>query len=168
MTQPYSENTVCPICLEGIVLRLPLGDDVFQGRCGHAAHIECLRAAVRQGSYNCPNCRCPFGEVPVVVEQSLLKYAKMLKTGIAQAAVRQRMISDNISLAAIDSFFTGGASVASQTEKEIIEIRTKQRAACEKYTKMLALGMNEGAVKQKMRAAGISDDIINEFFKESD
>lgn len=105
----------------------------------------------------------PFGDVQGELDQPHLKrYVKMLKQKLPVAAVRQRMEADSVSPTVVDAFFTGGASLAVQGD----EATQAQAAAVdvEKFTKMLRVGMGEGAVRQRMQAAGISSESVDAFF----
>jgi hypothetical protein len=150
----------CPICLEEYVSTIDQ-NKVQSSRCGHSAHSECLHNLMRSGNYNCPVCRNPFGEVPSSADKSLTRYLKMLKSNLPPAAVRQRMKVDGVSPAAIDSFFTGGASLSVQTEDDKVALAATKVVDFEKYKKMLSVGMNDGAVQQRMLAAGISQEEID-------
>lgn len=172
-TQPISSRQEyhCVICLEEIdpqVFQQQKQDssshssEYYRSRCGHITHSHCLQASVRSGNYNCPLCRQPLGDISVelaIVEKRLHRYVKMLKSGLAAAAVRQRMIVDGIPTPLIDAFFTGGASRAMGDIDESKSIETQEEreikviAWFEKYRKMLDRGMPEGAVRQKMQAA---------------
>lgn len=155
------ESERCPICLEGFDDTQP-ETEKHNSRCGHPIHRQCQQVLMRSGSYSCSICRMPFGDVPDELEQPHLKrYVKMLKQKLPVAAVRQRMEADGISPAIIDSFFTGGASVEVQTEAVV---ESTVAIDISKFTKMLKVGSHEGAVRQRMVAAGISSEDIDAFF----
>lgn len=155
----------CVICLED------LGDEVtaspssvYHSRCGHITHTHCLHASIRSGNYTCPLCRNPLGDISAelaVVDSRINRYVKMLKSGLAPQAVRQRMVVDAIPISLIDAFFTGGASRAlddgsdatpdTPSDAEVIA------GLVAKYQKMLDMGMPEGAVRQKVIAAAIPE-----------
>ena len=86
----------------------------------------------------------------------------MLKMNIPLAAVRQRMEAELIPPSQIDSFFTGGASIFLQ-DNEDMENDIKTKTNFDSYIKMLRVGMGEGAVMQKMRAAGLTIKLIDQF-----
>lgn len=103
-----------------------------------------------------------------MVEKRLHRYAKMLKSGLAPSAVRQRMTVDGIPSSLIDAFFTGGASRALGDEtSEQLSGRTEAdlQALYQKYQKMLDMGMPEGAVRQKMNSIdSLTSTEIDDFF----
>ena len=161
-TDPNSTlSSLCPICLE----ELSEGS-AASTRCGHRAHAACLRTCMRTGMYLCPLCRMPFGDVPVDADagSKLARYSRMLRSGLAQAVVRQRMVVDGVPPAAIDAFFTGGASIAVQNEDDTVVPRAAQAVNLEKFDKMLRMGLDVGAVQQKMGAAGVTPAAIEAFF----
>ena len=150
----------CPICLDDIELSNP---GLISSRCGHVAHSSCLHASIRSGAYQCPICRQPFGDIPSSTDKALLRYVKMLKSGLLMAVVRQRMIVDRVSLSTIDAFFTGNASLAVQTEEDLVE---EKIINFDKYRKMVVVGMDIEAVCQRMKVDGISSDKIDQFLSE--
>jgi len=157
------EAPACPICLEEFSTDLR---EIHDSRCGHRAHILCIRNTIRSGSYNCPICRKPFGDVPTPaeVDKTLVRYTKMLKSNIPAPAVRQRMVADEIPIIVIDAFFTGGASTAVIREEDTNEPAAAKIVDFSKYSKMVKVGMAEEAIRQKMEIAGISTDDIDSFF----
>jgi hypothetical protein len=64
--------------------------------------------------------------------------------------------------AAIDAFFTGGASIAVQHEEDAVI--PSAAVTLEKFEKMLRVGTDVGAVKQKMSAAGVTPAAMDAFF----
>ena len=158
----------CVVCLDG-----EEGGDFYHSRCGHATHRQCLLASIQLGNYTCPLCRQPLGDISVelaTVEKRLHRYVKMLKSGLAPSAVRQRMTVDGIPSTLIDAFFTGGTSRALGNETpEQLSVRTEAelQALYQKYQKMLDMGMPEGAVRQKMNSSDsfVSKEIDDFFFK---
>lgn len=176
---PSVQEYRCVICLGDIdpqVLQLPTASsEYYHSRCGHITHSLCLQASVRSGNYNCPLCRQPLGDISVeleTVEKRLHRFMKMLKSGLAPAAVRQRMVVDGLPLAMIDAFFTGGASRALGNGEEDSKAETpeererKVQAWFDKYRKMLDRGMPEGAVRQKMQTTQreLTEEEIDRFF----
>lgn len=167
-----NEETQCTICLEPIHVdyhnneinqgKTEAESSVYRSRCGHITHTECLHRSIRSGNYNCPICRQPLGDISkelATIEKRLHRYVKMLKSGLASAAVRQRMVVDNVPVAMIDAFFTGGASRAllsdedpPNTENSPSQVEIVERMT-DKYRKMLDMGMPEGAVRQKISTA---------------
>ncbi len=188
-SDPQSSSSIqeyrCVICLEDIdpqSLQQQENNsnshtsEYYHSRCGHITHSHCLQASVRSGNYNCPLCRQPLGDISVelaAVEKRLHRYVKMMKSGLATAAVRQRMVVDGIPPAMIDAFFTGGASRAMGDNDDIEgkaetpeEREKKLHTWFDKYRKMLDRGMPEGAVRQKMQAARgeLTKEEIDRFF----
>jgi hypothetical protein len=156
----------CPICLETLIVEEVSLDSTFQTTCGHRFHACCLQSSIRSGNYTCPFCRQPFGEISELTsDRGFSRYAKMLKSNLAPAAVRQRMIVDGIPAAQIDAFFTCGTSLTVGTPKldETATLKTNT-VEFDKYRKMLSVGMSEGAVRQKMSTGRINSEEIDSFF----
>ena len=152
----------CPICFEGFKNDCKETEE-HMNRCGHSFHKSCMVSSIRTGLYSCPICRQPLGEENEGgISKSFKKYAKMLQANIPTAAVRQRMTVDGINTSDIDAFFTGGASTALYEGMEISPVLAATNFS--PYTKMMKVGMNEGAVRQRMQAAGLSDKEIDNFF----
>lgn len=150
----------CPICLENI--ETTNNATLFAGKCGHTAHSQCVGSLMRFGNYTCPVCREPFGEVEAENGKNLQRYQKMLKSGLKPATVRQRMSVDGIPAATIDSFFTGGASL------QVIQHDEPEPEAfldVEKYKKLLKVGLDEQAVRQRMTNDKISNVATDSFFE---
>lgn len=85
----------------------------------------------------------------------------MLKQKLPIAAVRQRMEADGVSPAVVDAFFTGGAS------REVQNLDDPPAATSldmGKFVTMLRVGMGDGAVRQRMEAAGVAREDMNAFF----
>lgn len=151
----------CVICLEELGTELTdSSSSVYRSRCGHVTHTHCLHASIRSGNYTCPLCRNSLGDISAelaAVDSRINRYVKMLKSGLAPQAVRQRMVVDAIPVTLIDAFFTGGASRAvddgtdappeTPSDAEVIA------GLVAKYQKMLDMGMPEGAVRQKVLAS---------------
>lgn len=182
-TEKERESTQrCVICLEDFPFDFSSGDsskEYYHSRCGHVTHAHCLHGSVRSGNYNCPLCRQPLGDISVelaAVDKRLTRYVKMLKSGLAASAVRQRMTVDGISSSIVDAFFTGGASrtlVSKEDEErqraqDAAERQEKLQGLLDKYRRMLDMGLPEGAVRQKMQQAtgdnALSPDEIEQFF----
>ncbi|EGZ07092.1 hypothetical protein PHYSODRAFT_565908 [Phytophthora sojae] len=91
------------------------------------------------------------------------KYFKMLKMGLPEGAVRQKMKADEVDERALD---LGGDAPFSKlpkpAEKEVSvdpknDMKLKDDPKFAKYFKMLQMGLPEGAVRQKMKADGVDD-----------
>jgi hypothetical protein len=158
----------CPICLEA------LSDGcVLLSVCGHPAHKPCVQASVRAGNYNCPICRAPYSDMseaaaPEAGDKRFRKFSNMLRVSVPPAAVRQRMEADGIPPSLIDAFFTGGAvhDAADMTAEAEAHQKRLDGQCLQAFTAMLRVGLPEAAVRQKMRAAGVSDRTIASFFCE--
>jgi len=155
-------SSYCPICLEGFKNDFKETEE-HMNKCGHSFHKSCMISSIRTGLYSCPICRQPLGdEVEGGISKSLKKYAKMLQANIPAAAVRQRMTVDGVKASDNDAFFTGGASTALYEGMEISTVIAAINFS--PYAKMMKVGMNEGAVRQRMQSAGLSDKEIDNFF----
>ena len=152
-------NNICCICLE----EFDLSEEHFvSGKCEHTAHLHCVKRLWDSGIYICPICRAPFGD-EVKTDQTLTRYVKMLKSGLPNSAVRQRMIVDGVSAEKINSFFTGGASESIHSNEDITA--TNIVPNFDKYKKLLGVGIEERAVRQIMSKDNISKSSIESFFK---
>jgi hypothetical protein len=94
------------------------------------------------------------------------KYVKM-KTMLPEGAVRQKMSLEGFTQSEIDLFFGEAnplaAMKADSPAKPAIRPPVVVDPALEKYVKMQRM-LPEGAVRQKMAADGISQDVIDSFF----
>ena len=152
-------SQTCCICLEEFDVK----DVCFKTvKCKHQAHENCVLRLWNTGIYNCPICRTPFSD-DVKSDQTLKRYAKMLKSGLQNNAVRQRMIVDGISEDKINSFFTGGASESVHINEDIIA--TNIAPNFDKYRKLLRVGTEERAVRQIMANDNISNDTVELFLR---
>lgn len=164
----------CPICLEEMEnvcddkCHREHSSGVTQIRCGHHAHAQCLQNSMTVGNYSCPICRKPFGDVSSGdnLDKALSRYSRMLKANLSMAVVRQRMVVDGVAPSVIDAFITGGASEIIKKDGDIEDYSdtSRQVVNLESYVKMLAMGISEGAVRQKMIAAGLPSSTIADFF----
>jgi hypothetical protein len=158
----------CPICLEDFTSKTCSKSDpevIIETSCGHKFHGECLGSAIRSGTYVCSVCRSPLGEVTAAESKQLKKYVTMLRANIPREAVRQAMEVSGLSATVICNFFTGGLS--SKYGIQMSDETTDNNHTViegEKYSKMLKVGMPEGAVRQKMISANLSPDAIEHFF----
>lgn len=82
----------------------------------------------------------------------------MIQMNLPIAAVRQKMVAEGIDSSIIDSYFTGGIVSAKGDEQ------SSRSVDMDKYTRMLTMGMPEGAVRQKMVVAKIPTDQIDAYF----
>ncbi len=152
-------SSTCCICLE----EFESSEEHFLSvKCEHTAHLHCVKRLWDSGIYICPICRAPFGD-DVKSDQTLRRYVKMLKSGLPNNAVRQRMIVDGISAEKINSFFTGGVSESVLSNGDIAA--TNIVPNFDKYKKLLGVGIEERAVRQKMSNDNISESNIELFFK---
>ncbi|KAG6578254.1 formin-homology 2 domain-containing protein [Phytophthora cinnamomi] len=75
------------------------------------------------------------------------KYFKMLKMGLPEGAVRQKMKSEGVDEHALD---LGGDALVSELTSSQNDVKLQDDPVYSKYFKMLKMGLPEGAVKQKM------------------
>jgi hypothetical protein len=157
-----SGNYNCPVC------RHPLGE--MNPACTSASSNN-----IDNGSSSCSNSSsdgASSSNQPIVRggKDPLDRYIRMLKSNLPPAVVRQRMVVDNIPASTIDAFFTGGVSREVMTAEEIAaegnNARLKAIANLDTYRRQLKVGVDEGAVRQKMAAAGIAQSDIDDFFQE--
>jgi len=95
------------------------------------------------------------------------KYFKMLKMGLPEAAVRQKMKMDGVDERALD---LGGDAPFSklpapeETSDSAVpekDVKLKDDPKYAKYFKMLQIGLAEGAVRQKMRTDGVDERALD-------
>merc|ERR1712238_227005 len=91
------------------------------------------------------------------------KYRKMLKMGMPKGAAIQKMSVDRVTQNIQDSVIAGEASPPTVSPEEVSEKSTaltvEEKDVATKYSKMLKLGMPEGAVIQKMSVDGVAKNI---------
>ncbi|EGZ05359.1 hypothetical protein PHYSODRAFT_342502 [Phytophthora sojae] len=75
------------------------------------------------------------------------KYFKMLKTGLPEGAVRQKMKTEGVDERALDLV---GDAFVSELISSNNDVKLQDDPVYSKYFKMLKMGLPEGAVKQKM------------------
>uniref|UniRef100_H3H2R5 FH2 domain-containing protein n=1 Tax=Phytophthora ramorum TaxID=164328 RepID=H3H2R5_PHYRM len=75
------------------------------------------------------------------------KYFKMLKMGLPEGAVRQKMKSEGVDERALD---LGGDALVSDLAAPENDMKLQDDPVYAKYFKMLKMGLPEGAVRQKM------------------
>ena len=166
-----SDGALCPICLEEIVLN---EQDSIRNKCSHRFHGPCLRQAIRHGLYHCPICRGPLGEVALPQDKRLIKYAKMLRVKLPSSTVKQKMEVDGIPAKAIDDFFTGGLVGVNSENGDALKAENGEShpailtagKAFKSYMQMLKMNIHEEAVRLRMRAAGVAEEVIDLFFVE--
>ncbi|KAK1942151.1 Formin-like protein 13 [Phytophthora citrophthora] len=95
------------------------------------------------------------------------KYFKMLKMGLPEGAVRQKMKADGVNERALD---LGGDTPFSKLPKSdekkaatasVKDVMLKDDPKYAKYFKMLQMGLPEGAVRQKMKADGVDERALD-------
>lgn len=100
-------------------------------------------------------------------EEIALRYRKMLKLGMPESAVEQKMAADGVSQHVQDSVRAGVASPKTSEASVVtklespkgLSLSTEDDETAAHYRKMLKMGMPEGAVQQKMSAEGVSQQI---------
>ena len=105
----------------------------------------------------------PTPPAPPAEDERFAKYAKMKKM-LPEGAVRQKMKVDGFSEDEIDAFFSGAPVAAAAVPTPPAPPAEDERFA--KYTKMKKM-LPEGAVRQKMKVDGFSEEDIATFFGES-
>jgi hypothetical protein len=178
----------CVICLESFeASNKAVCEDNSEAkhisRCGHATHKHCLHSSIRSGNYTCPVCRQPLGDTPLSdagivkgdgapMDKAMMRYANMLRSKLPVAAVRQRMVVDGVSPAAIDAFFTGGMSQEVISAEDDISANIILNVDLAQYRKMLRLGLCEAAVRQKLVTAGVpehqAEDVLLQLYSQED
>lgn len=161
------DNSICSICLETIIDND--NDSSQRNRCSHIFHGACLKASIRNGNYNCPLCRQKIGEISLQQDKVLLRYAKMVKVGMSQEVIKQRMIVDGIHDNIINDFFTGGyyrSNFINEDEEKEEKSRNNEKINFDKYSKMLKMNINDEAVRIRMKSDNIPSNIIDQFFND--
>mmetsp|Transcript_31980 Transcript_31980/g.36758 ORF Transcript_31980/g.36758 Transcript_31980/m.36758 type:complete len:1182 (-) Transcript_31980:446-3991(-) len=92
------------------------------------------------------------------------KYRKMLKMGMPEGAVIQKMSVDGVTKNIQDCVIAGEVDTPSTISPEIASqkstaLTAEEQEVATKYQKMLKMGMLEGAVMQKMSVDGIAQNI---------
>ncbi|KAG7382209.1 hypothetical protein PHYPSEUDO_005137 [Phytophthora pseudosyringae] len=85
-------------------------------------------------------------------DPSYAKYFKMLKMGLQEGAVRQKMKTDGIDERALD---LGGEALVSELTAPKNGAKLQDDPVYSKYFKMLKMGLPKGAVKQKMLSENV-------------
>eukprot|EP00941_MAST-03F_sp_MAST-3F-sp1_P001888 g1888.t1 len=102
------------------------------------------------------------GDMPLRSLPKFQKYAKMLQMNMPEGAIRGKMRMDGVSEEEQDLFFSGGS--LSQAAAAPAAPPCNTLPEFEKYVKMQKMGLPDGAVRGKMRMAGISDAVADAFF----
>jgi hypothetical protein len=160
------QHSPCPICLD-VLSNTTISDpeNVIETKCGHKFHRSCLGSAIRSGSYVCPVCRASFGELSATESKQLKRYAAMLKANIPREAVRQSMKVSGLSASVISDFFTDGmSSRCGVSGQEAINCTGIADIDYQIYSKLLKIGLPEEAIRHKMIQAGISPELVDNFF----
>ena len=102
-------------------------------------------------------------------EEAAGKFRKMLKMGLPEDAVRQKMVAEGLSQRVITAV-VGGEVVApspSTTEtSDPAKLSDEEEATASRFRKMLSMGLPGDAVKHKMVVEGIDSKIITAVFHE--
>ncbi|CAI5726409.1 unnamed protein product [Peronospora destructor] len=113
------------------------------------------------------NVKCRASEVLLKDHKVYAKYFEMLKMGLSESAVCQKMKADSVDVRALD---LGGEAPFSQLPKTVKkedsittvdDVKLKDDPKYVKYYKMLLMGLPEGAVRQKMKADGVNERVLD-------
>ncbi|KAG7398599.1 hypothetical protein PHYBOEH_010754 [Phytophthora boehmeriae] len=115
-----------------------------------------------QDDIKCVNVRMDedVGGVRLKDHEVYSKYFKMLKMGLPEGAVRQKMKADGVDERALE---LGGDAPFSKLPKDAVkdtskrDIQFKDDPVYGKYFKMRQMGLPEGAVRQKMKTDGVDE-----------
>ncbi|ETO69596.1 hypothetical protein F444_13859 [Phytophthora nicotianae P1976] len=107
-----------------------------------------------------------IAEVLLKDHEVYAKYFKMLKMGLPEGAVRQKMKVDGVDERALD---LGGDAPFSKLPKPettepatpVNDVKLKDDSTYAKFLKMLQVGLPEGAVRQKMKAEGLDERALD-------
>eukprot|EP00339_Tiarina_fusa_P012646 CAMPEP_0117009208 /NCGR_PEP_ID=MMETSP0472-20121206/8431_1 /TAXON_ID=693140 ORGANISM="Tiarina fusus, Strain LIS" /NCGR_SAMPLE_ID=MMETSP0472 /ASSEMBLY_ACC=CAM_ASM_000603 /LENGTH=1991 /DNA_ID=CAMNT_0004711433 /DNA_START=103 /DNA_END=6075 /DNA_ORIENTATION=- len=103
-------------------------------------------------------------------EEVASQYRKMVKMGMPEGAVAQKMAVDGVAQNIIDSVVAGevpapaGAPVPAPpavSGPKVSSLSPEEEEIAGQYRKMLKMGMPEGAVAQKMAVDGVAQNIID-------
>ncbi|GMF13912.1 unnamed protein product [Phytophthora lilii] len=121
--------------------------------------IKCVNPTATGDSQNVAS------EILLKDHEVYAKYFKMLKMGLPEGAVRQKMKVDGVDERALD---LGGDAPFSKLPKPAEEasaaksdIKLKDDPKYAKYFKMLQMGLPEGAVRQKMKVDGVDERALD-------
>ncbi|RLN91148.1 hypothetical protein BBJ28_00020992 [Nothophytophthora sp. Chile5] len=89
------------------------------------------------------------------------KYFKMLKMGLPEGAVRQKMKADGVSEQALELGGDAPVSMLVKPAAEKSDIKLKDDPLYAKYFKMLKMGLPEGAVRQKMKTDAVDERALD-------
>ncbi|RQM13160.1 hypothetical protein DD237_007334 [Peronospora effusa] len=113
------------------------------------------------------NVKCRASEVLLKNHEVYAKYFKMQTMGLSEDAVRQKMKADSVDVRALD---LGGETPFSQLPKTVEEedpittvdgVKLQDDPKYAKYYKMLSMGLPEGAVRQKVKADGVNERLLD-------
>ncbi|KAF1789592.1 Tensin phosphatase, lipid phosphatase domain [Phytophthora cactorum] len=125
-----------------------LQDDI---KCVHPPETEDVKASV--------------SEVLLKHHEVYAKYFKMLKMGLPEGAVRQKMKVDGVDERALD--LGGDAPFSSFRNRRRVpaapvnDVKLKDDPKYAKFFKMLQMGLPEGAVRQKMQVDGVDERALD-------
>ncbi|KAH3744485.1 hypothetical protein Pelo_14113 [Pelomyxa schiedti] len=98
------------------------------------------------------------------------KYSMMIKAGISEGAVRQRMmVVDNLSPPQVDAFFSKISSGVKATALDQRPLNTTETFKLTHrciYSRMLKAGLSEAMVRQRMHVDGVTPFDVDAFFSE--
>ena len=101
-------------------------------------------------------------DIPIKDDPAYQKYFKMKAMGLPDGAVRNAMIRDGVDVVILD--LDPERSLMSQTKPENVtadDIPIKDDPAYQKYFKMKAMGLPDGAVRNAMIRDGVDTDILD-------
>ena len=105
------------------------------------------------------------------LDPAAVKYSKMLKVGLSEGAVRQRMISDGVDPSLLFGSSAGQPAAQSRPTLKLPvsklsaaerEAAAARSAVAAKYQRMLKMGISEGAVRQKMLQEGVDPALLED------
>ena len=96
-------------------------------------------------------------------EEIATQYRKMMKMGMPEGAVSQKMAIDGIPQHIVQSVLSGEASPPEPTKPavKVSSLSPADEETATQYRKMLKMGMPEGAVAQKMTVDGAPQNIVD-------
>ncbi|KAG7374337.1 subunit CCDC53 of endosome WASH complex [Nitzschia inconspicua] len=111
-------------------------------------------------------------------EQIASQYRKMMKVGMPEGAVRQKMAADGVSAKIQDSVIAGdsagapstspsptSASIGGDSGGPVSSLSPEDEAVATQYRKMMKIKMPQGAIMQKMAIAGVPQHIQDSVLK---
>ena len=98
-------------------------------------------------------------------EEIASQYRKLLKMGMPEGAVAQKMAVDGVPQNIVDSVLAGQvpapAPAAAEPAVKVSSLSSEEEEIAAQYRKMLKMGMPEGAVAQKMAVDGAPQNIVD-------